>query len=172
MRIGLLSDTHIAWEQKEIPPKVLELFQGVDLILHGGDIYRHDVLDELEKIAPVLAALGDDDYESPDIRISEKHVLQLEGHTLWLLHEGPHVPMTEERLTWWWQNRTSADENNNGKPDIIVSGHEHRTIVERCNGILHINPGSPTLLHYKRGPGTIAILELESGKSEVEIIHL
>ena len=77
MRIGLLSDTHIAWEEKELPRKVFEIFYGVDLILHGGDIYAHSVLDELGRIAPVLAALGDDDYTSDDPRIKETRIFSI-----------------------------------------------------------------------------------------------
>ena len=172
MRIGLISDTHIPWEQKELPPQVLETFQGVDLILHAGDIYAHYVLDELERIAPVLAALGDDDYPGPDSRVQERHILELEGQKLWLIHEGPHTPLSTSWLSLWWQNRISPEEDKYGKPDIIVSGHEHRTIVERCDGILYINSGSPTLLNYQRGLGTVGILELNSGKADVRIIQL
>ena len=172
MRIGLISDTHIPFEGKELPPQVMETFQGVDLILHAGDIYAHYVLDELERIAPVLAALGDDDYRGPDPRVQEKHVLELEGQKLWLIHEGPYLPISPLWLSLWWQNRISPDEDNYGKPDIIVSGHEHRTMVERFDGILFINPGSPTLLNYKRGLGTVGILELNSGKADVRIIQL
>jgi len=172
MRIGLISDTHIAWEERELPPQILEIFQGVDLILHAGDIYAHHVLDELEHIAPVLAALGDDDYRSADPRVKEKHVLELEGQTLWLIHEGPPTPLSPSWLTFWWQNRISPEEDKYGKPDIIVSGHEHHTLVESCDEVLYINPGSPTLPNYQRGLGTVAILELNSGKADVSIIQL
>ena len=172
MRIGLISDTHIPWAQKELPPQVMETFQGVDLILHAGDIYTHSVLDELERIAPVLAALGDDDYPGPDPRVQEKHILELEGQTLWLIHEGPHTPMSPSWLSLWWQNRISPEEDKYGRPDIIVSGHEHHTVVERCDGVLYINPGSPTLLNYQPGLGTVGILELNADKAEVRIIQL
>jgi len=171
MRIGLISDTHIPFERKELPPQVLETFQGVDLILHAGDIYAHAVLDELEHIAPVLAALGDDDYSAPDPRIKEKHILKLEGQTLWLIHEGPHIPISPLWLSLR-QNRISPEKDKYSRPDIIVFGHEHRTVVERCDGVLYINPGSPTLLNYQPGLGTVGILELNSGKADVHIIHL
>ncbi len=172
MLIGLLSDTHIPWEQKALPPQVFEVFRDVDLILHGGDIYSHIVLDDLESIAPVLAALGDDDYPGPDPRVKEKHILELEGHTLLLIHEGPYIPLTPEQLALWWKNRISPGEEKYGQPDIIVSGHEHRTLLERTDGILHISSGSPTLLHYKRGLGTVALLELKPGFEDVQIIQL
>lgn len=172
MRIGLLSDTHIAWEEKEVPRKALEIFQGVDLILHAGDIYSHSVLTELEKIAPVLAALGDDDYETDDPRIKEKHVLDIEGLKIWLIHEGPFLNWEEKWITKWWKQRSDPSDNGYGKPDIIISGHEHRAFIERVHGILCMSSGSPNLLHYQRGPGTIGMLEIEKGKSRVEIIHL
>ena len=172
MRIGLLSDTHIPWAEKELSSQVLETFQGVDLILHAGDIYTHAVLDELERIAPVLAALGDDDYPGPDERVKEKHVLELDGLTLWLIHEGPYTPISPSWLSLWWQSRISPEQENCSKPDIIVSGHEHRTMVECSDGVLCINPGSPTLLNYQRGLGTVGILEINSGKADVRIIHL
>jgi uncharacterized protein len=172
MRIGLLTDTHVAWEEKELPRRVLELFQGVNLILHAGDIYSHFVLDELEQIAPVYAALGDDDYTTDDPRIKEIHTLELEGHKVWLTHEGPYLPLPEPWITKWWQQRAKPGENGYGKPDIIISGHEHRTMVEKNDGILCINSGSPNLLHYQRGPGTIGILELEPDKMDIRIIRL
>jgi putative phosphoesterase len=172
MRIGLVSDTHIPWSQRDLPQQVLDTFRGVDLILHAGDIYSHDVLDQLEKVAPVLAALGDDDYPGPDVRVREKHVLEIDGQVLWLIHEGPYAPISATFIPLWWQSRISAADTHKGKPDIIVSGHQHRTIVERTNGLLHISSGSPTLLHYQKGLGTVGILEIGSGKTEVNIIQL
>jgi len=62
IRIGLVSDTHIPKSTHVLPPQVKEAFKDVDLIFHAGDIYVVSVLDELEHLAPVLAAEGDDDY--------------------------------------------------------------------------------------------------------------
>lgn len=172
MRIGLLTDTHIAWEEKELPRRVLDIFQDVDLILHAGDIYAHFVLDDLARIAPVLAALGDDDYPTNDSRIKEKHILELEDLKIWLIHEGPYLPLPEPWITRWWERRSNPGETGYGKPDIIISGHEHCTRIERADGILCINSGSPNLLHYRRGPGTVGILDIENGKADIEIIRL
>ena len=173
MLIGLLTDTHIPWERKKLPEQVLEVFKDADLILHAGDIYSHAVLDDLETIAPVLAARGDDDYYSgPDSRVQEKHVLRLEGLTLWLMHEGPPLPLTRSRFSLWWKNKISPEDDNYGKPNIIVCGHEHRHFIERFDGLLYVNSGSPTYLHYKRGLGTVGLLEIKDKKADVEIIQL
>ena len=172
MRVGLLSDTHIPQVAKELPPELMEAFRGVDLILHAGDIYVPSVLDNLERIAPVLAARGDDDYADTliDERVKEKHILELEGQTLWLIHERPDSAMSPYRLSSWWQSRLSPGQDKS--PDIVVFGHEHRTVVQHVDGILFVNPGSPTFLNYCRGLGTIGILDINSGEADVRIQYL
>ncbi|PIE05362.1 MAG: hypothetical protein CSA75_05150, partial [Sorangium cellulosum] len=46
--VGVLSDTHGL-----IRPSVVEALQGVDLIVHAGDIGGKEVVRELELVAPV-----------------------------------------------------------------------------------------------------------------------
>ena len=170
MRIGLLSDTHIPQAEKELPRELATAFRSVDLILHAGDIYLTSVLDSLESIAPVLAARGDDDDGDTllDKRVKGKHVLQLEGKTLWLIHERPHS------YSWWqsdwWQSWLSPEPD--GRPDIVVFGHEHRAVVQQVDGVLFINPGSPTFLYYCRGLGTAGILDINSGEVDTRILRL
>jgi len=166
MRIGLLSDTHIPEARSGLPPEVKKAFEGVDLILHAGDIYALSVLDELEEIAPVLAALGDDDYPAPDDRLQEIHTLKLEGQTLWLVHMR-HMLFSPSRLGL---NGNPSEQEHT--PTIVVFGHEHRTVVESSRGAFYVCPGSPTLLHYHRGLGTVGILELDSGKATIQIMQL
>ena len=174
MRVGLLSDTHIPQAAEALPTELMEAFRGVDLILHAGDIYITSVLDDLEHIAPVLAARGDDDWGATltDNRVQEKHALELEGQILWLIHKRPE----SLRFPWWVtslrQSRTSQEQNKYAIPDIVVFGHEHRTVIERLEGILLINPGSPTFLGYRRGLGTVGILEIDSGEADAHIIQL
>ena len=61
MLIGLISDTHIPDRAKEIPQKVFDAFSEVDLILHAGDLTSLKVIEDLEKIAPVMAIQGNMD---------------------------------------------------------------------------------------------------------------
>ena len=172
MRIGLLSDTHVPLPVKELPiAELTEAFRGVDLILHGGDIYSLSVLNDLERIAPVLAARGDDDYgeTARDERVQEKHILNLDGHIVWLVHQRPFVPIMSQD---WWLSSTNPEQNEFGKPNIIIFGHEHRTVVETVNRVLFVNPGSPTFLHYQHGLGTYGILDTDSGIPHVRILQL
>ena len=61
MRIGLISDTHVPQAASKLPVEVERAFDRVELILYAGDISRLSALDQLERIAPVLAARGDGD---------------------------------------------------------------------------------------------------------------
>ena len=162
MRIGLVSDTHIPDVAKQIPVQIKDAFQGVELILHAGDIYIPSVLDDLECIAPVLAAEGDDDHEYEgmvtDKRVKEKHILTLDGQLLWLVHDPPYA--------------LKPRKGQNSTPDIVVFGHEHYPLAKRVDGILYINPGSPTFLRYNRGLGTVGILDIDAKGAEARILQL
>ena len=167
MLIGLLSDTHIRSPGHRaslsqllanvLPPQVKEAFHGVDLILHAGDIYTLPILDELELVAPILASEGDDDpFEVVnDKRLKQEHTITVQGVTIWLSHY---------RL---WP------EDAQGKPpDVIVFGHTHQSTLESHDGILRINPGSPTFPNYKHRLGTVGLLNISSGKAEAQIVQL
>ena len=171
MRIGLLADTHIPEAAEKLPAEIMEAFQGVDLILHAGDIYSLSVLDDLEHIAPVLAARGDDDYGDAltDKRVKEKHNLKLDGRNLWLVHDR-QLSFNTIYASWFTNNQSEQEGSSN--PDIIVCGHEHRPIVERVYDILYVSPGSPTFQDYHRGLGTVGILDFNSGKIDVRILKL
>ena len=157
MLIGLLSDTHIPDAVLSLPPQLKDVFRDVDLILHAGDIFVVDVLDELSSIAPVLAARGDSDYLEirQDKRVKERHILTIDGVTIWLCHDG----------------QLPADETEN-LPDVIISGHTHWATVKNREGVLQVNPGSPTYPVYKCELGTVALLRVSAGKADAEIIQL
>lgn len=172
MRIGLVSDTHVPTHVKELPfDKLAEVFKGVDLILHGGDIYDLSVLNDLERIAPVLAARGDDDYGATarDERVQEKHVLNVGGQIIWLVHQRPYIPRMPPA---WWQERVDPGRGEFGKPNIVVFGHEHRTVDETIDGVHYVSPGSPTFLHYQQGLGTYGIIDTDSGEPDVRVLNL
>jgi putative phosphoesterase len=157
MRIGVLSDTHIP-EAPVLFPEILEALTGVDLILHAGDIVVARVLDELEQVAPVLAAEGNHDYHlASDPRIELLHRLELEGHTLALLHTFEPTSPRLERLV-----RLRLD---GVRPDVVVCGDSHVERIDVVDGVLVLNAGSATLPR-NRSPrlGHVAFLALERGR--------
>jgi putative phosphoesterase len=164
MRIGLISDTHIPDVAPSIPHQVVEVFSGVDLILHTGDIFVASVLDELQSIAPVLAARGDDDYGIFDDRIDNVQQLTFDGLHLYAIHSS----------RYWARSIILKPEDHNleNAPDIVVHGHTHRETVERMGESLLVSPGSATFPEYQLRLGTVALLTIENGRADARIIRL
>jgi len=165
--IGLLSDTHVriaghrvslsTLTSSELPIQIKAAFDGVDLILHAGDIYTLPVLDYLEYVAPVLAAEGDDDpFDIPiDKRVKPVQTITVDGVTITMSHH-------KERI----------DDPRNGPSDIIVYGHTHQSKLENGGGTIRINPGSPTFPSYNYGLGTVGLISINSGKADARIVQL
>lgn len=174
MRIGLIADTHIPEARPDLPRDIFAFFSGVDLILHAGDLHVLQVLDWLEEMAPVVGVRGNGDdggsgrpLVPEDPRLKETQVLHLEGLRIGMLHtlpwylEYPH-PLGESMVQRF------------GEPvDIIVYGDSHVAEIERREGILVINPGSPTLPNNLTArPGTVALLEVSQRQAEARILQL
>ena len=177
-RIGLISDTHIPEAMPEIPKEVLDVFKGVDMILHAGDMHAIRVLDWLERIAPVLAARGNGDgpgLQSPgkgnanqDPRIKHAQVVESGGLKIGVVHDFP-FPEEAEYLSI----DAFLERDFGGHVDVVVCGHTHLAKISEYQGILIINPGSPTLPNnYSSRLGNVGILEIEDGKARAEILQL
>ncbi len=177
MRIGLISDTHIPEACEHLPARVFEVFRGIDLVMHAGDVYVNRVLDELAEIAPVIAAMGNGDEGldghrhrlDPDDRVREAHLVELEGVRIGLVHAIPTPEETSQEVF-----ERAVLRHFGGPVDVIVQGHSHIEGIVRYGETLVVNPGSATLpRNLVDIPGTVAILEVCDGAVvSAEIIHL
>ena len=167
MRIGLISDTHIPEACEHLPARVFEVFRGIDLVMHAGDVYVNRVLDELAQIAPVIAALGNGDEGldghqhrlETDARVREAHLLELEGVRIGLVHAIPTPDETSQEVF-----ERAMHRHFGGPVDVVVQGHSHIEGVVRFGATLVVNPGSATLpRNLTNIPGTVAILEVADG---------
>jgi uncharacterized protein len=154
MRIGLISDTH-----GKLRPEVFTAFEGVDLILHAGDVGPADILVELATIAPVHAVVGNTDGFELQSRVSEVVELDLGGHRVVMLHGHVLGSPTPERLRMLHPDA-----------DVIVYGHTHRQRVDIVDGCLVVNPGAAGAARFRLRPA-VAILTLEEGRSP-EVRHI
>lgn len=154
MRIGLISDTHGL-----LRPEVFAAFEGVDRILHAGDVGAEDILVELRTIAPVDAVIGNTDGWTLRAALPEERTLALDGHTLVLAHGHLLGSPTPEALRRTWP-----------RADIIVYGHTHVQLVDRA-GALTINPGAAGPRRFRLEP-SVAILTLGQGVADVELVEL
>ena len=169
--IGLISDTHIAFPHEKLPPQIGDALRGVDLILHAGDIWIPSVLDELEVVAPVKAAWGDDDMPADlgnDRRMMDGYYLLLEGVTLWLTHVKPRYALLDPDKELYQALPVGPKD----PPRVVVYGHTHFAKIEHYNGTLLVNPGSATVPNYVPKLGTVAILTISSGEVEACLVPL
>jgi putative phosphoesterase len=148
VRIGVVADTHCPEFLDRLPPRLGELLDGVDLILHAGDVSAQETLAELGRIAPVEAVKGDHDA---GLVLPERRVVEVGGKRIGLVH-GNRSRLFEEPATfagtislgyWWpqaglhrWLRRAFPD------ADAVVYGHTHRAEARRHNGALLFNPGA------------------------------
>src|SRR5512135_2891856 len=95
MKIGVLADTHIPDKKRALPPRVLEMFAPVEIVLHAGDITAMEVLQQLEEqISLTFAVYGDRDPAALRPYLQETQVLEFGGCRIGLLH-GHRDPRTE-----------------------------------------------------------------------------
>jgi putative phosphoesterase len=123
-KIGVISDTH-----DFLDPRVRELFQGVDHILHGGDIGMAWLILDLKAIAPVTAVLGNTD--EANLRFKQTEVIDLAGRKF-LIHHIVNPRGPDEAL----RKRISRE-----RPAVVVFGHTHKPFSETIQDILFFNPG-------------------------------
>lgn len=176
LRIGLVSDTHIPEARPALWPQVFEAFRGVDYILHAGDIHDLSVIDELSALAPTFAARGNGDdgsggrpVQPDDERLREAWLLELGGLRIGMTHTLP-IPAwsrdyTLERAMLRHFGRTDLD--------VLVHGDTHVEAIDIVDGILCVNPGSPTFpRNMQTSLGTIGFLEIRDGTPTASIWQL
>lgn len=161
MRIGVLADTHIPARAKTLPEQVYGVFSGVDRIIHAGDIVDKSVLDELETIAPVSAVFGNRDTEALKQWLPETLILELHGFRIGVFHGHGDKGTTMQRLPGFFPGAAL---------DCVLFGHSHIPYMEKRNGVLYFNPGSPTVRKHQKY-GSVGILTLGSS-IEAELIYL
>jgi putative phosphoesterase len=152
LRVGLISDTHAPRFWKALPPRVAAAFDGVEAILHAGDVCTPDVLEQLGTIAPVRCARGNND--PPDLAPTTVE-LTLATTRIVVVHETGPATGRMPRL----RKRHAA-------ADLVVFGHSHIPWDETCDGLRALNPGSPTDKR-RQAHGTVMVLDLPSGRVQL-----
>lgn len=155
VRLGVVADTHAPRRWLTMPAAVARALDGVDLILHAGDVCVAGVLDELAALAPVRAVIGNND--GPDVAawgatdVVEDTLAQVR---VAMLHDAGAAAGRPTRMA----RRFAA-------ADLVVFGHSHipADVPATATTPRLVNPGSPT--DRRRQPrGTIARIDLVDGR--------
>jgi putative phosphoesterase len=155
VRIGLISDTHGL-----LRPQVFRAFEGVDLILHAGDVGDVDILTALEAIAPVSAVWGNTDGWELRDRLPEVARVAVGGGEAVVVHGQQFGARTPELVARAYPGAT-----------LVVFGHSHVPVVERVESTLAVNPGSAGARRFKL-PVTVAIATVEHDRVEARLVQL
>ena len=118
MILGLISDTH-----NLLRPEVLAALEGVDAILHAGDINSQQILNQLQTIAPVYAVRGNADKEWAECLPSFLD-FELGGLHIYMTHKKKDLPPALSPY------------------DLVFVGHSHQYSETRQGSTLIVNPGS------------------------------
>lgn len=147
MKVAILSDTHGL-----LRPQVVERLKSADVILHGGDINKPSIVDQLRQYAPLYVVRGNNDKEWAE-EIPHHLTVTLDGVTFYLVHNKKEVP----------SDLTGVD--------VVVFGHSHKYVQEENAGLLWLNPGScgPRRFHQEI---TMMMAVVEHGTIRAERIDI
>jgi putative phosphoesterase len=148
--IGVISDTH-----NLLRPEAVEALRNVDLIIHAGDFCKLTIIEELEKIAPVIVVRGNNDKGSWTDEIPICREVEIEGILLYIIHDIKDM------------NVHPASPGIN----VVISGHTHKPLIKENNDILYLNPGSAGSRRFNL-PVTIGKLKINGSDVKAELTHL
>jgi predicted phosphodiesterase len=203
-RIGFLSDDHNTRDDGgDLPAEVLEAFRsaGCDLIVHLGhmgvrdDTLGRGVLDRLAIVAPVLAVRDFSGKKAGGSYITPAEgervagltrVIEAGGFRIGAVHNlekepGPAISTPPAGLPKLdgIDVRAVLAEKFGGPVDIVAFASTHREVAILKDGVLFVNPGSPTFpkgraarVAGQRALGTVGVLDVSGGTAVFEVIHL
>ncbi len=137
-RFGVISDTHGLFR-----PEITSLFEGVDYILHAGDIGKPAVLHELNKIAPTISVLGNMDISSWFPGTGKTEIVETENRRIMILHSLDELDL----------------DPGASEIDVVIHGHSHKPSAHRKKGVWYVNPGSAGPPRFLL-PVSVAVMEV------------
>lgn len=150
--VGVISDTHglLRWEAEAA-------LADVDHIIHAGDIGAPQIIERLQRIAPVTVVRGNNDKDWWADRIPETAIANIEGRRLYVLHDIADLDL-------------DLDPGAGGF-SAVIAGHSHKPAIVEKDGVLFLNPGSAGPNRFKL-PIAIAKLYVSSTTIRAEIHNL
>jgi putative phosphoesterase len=148
--VGVISDTHGL-----VRPEAVEALKGSGLIIHAGDVGGPEVLEELGRVAPVVAVRGNNDRGAWAGALAEYEAFEVNRAFVYVLHDLKELDIAPAAAGF----------------RVVVSGHSHKPLVEERRGVLYLNPGSAGPRRFKL-PVTVARLKMNGEDVNAEIINL
>ena len=143
---GLLSDTHMPMRLSALPAALFEALDGIDMLLHAGDVGELSVLDELSSLAPVVAVHGNDDSKDSQASLPYSTLVTAAGTRilLWHSHHQSRQHEFADRVIDAFMPKLEriSQRAREAGARVAVFGHWHIPLVRTVDGVLLINPGA------------------------------
>ena len=150
MLVGIISDTHGL-----LRPEAERALEGVEMIIHAGDVGHPEILAKLKRVAPVFAVRGNVDTEPWAQELPVTAVVELGGASFYVLHNLRELDLRPEAAGF----------------QAVISGHTHKAEQSERDGVLYLNPGSAGPKRFQL-PVTLALLDVGRKPWNVRIIGL
>jgi putative phosphoesterase len=148
--VGVISDTHGL-----LRPEAVAALQGVDLILHAGDVGSAEVLETLKGIAPVVAVRGNNDKGAWANELPHWEVAEVGAIYIYMIHDLKEIDISPAGVGF----------------QVVVSGHSHKPAVEERKGVLYVNPGSAGPRRFSL-PISVARIQVNGDFVTAEILQV
>jgi hypothetical protein len=159
--LGILSDTHGYFH-----PELIDALDGVDHILHAGDIGDLSIIDGLKAVAPVTAVYGNVDGWDIRHRTGEHQRVTFAGVNVWMTHIAGRPGA--------WQ-RGMGEKLRADPPDVFICGHSHILRIERVEGfqnMLYLNPGAAGRQGFHQRKTCVRLVLDDGSPVQADVIHL
>lgn len=148
--VGLISDTHGL-----LRPEAVRALEGSHLIIHAGDIGDPKILQELGRLAPVVAVRGNIDIDAWSADLPETAVAEAGPDLIYVLHDIHRLDLSPSVAGM----------------HMVVSGHSHKPSQEERDGIIYLNPGSAGPRRFNL-PVTLARVDVTRKPWRIEFVEL
>jgi uncharacterized protein len=133
-RVVVTGDTHLGPRRRgPLPAALLAACAGADRILHTGDVMTAELLDELAALAPLDGVTGNCDGWEIAARLPAEQTLEIAGVTIALIHDAGREDVRRPVLRAHFPGAR-----------VVCFGHSHMPLCHDRDGLLLLNPGSPT----------------------------
>ncbi|WP_416198534.1 MAG: Phosphoesterase [Sporanaerobacter sp.] len=132
VKIFVVSDTHGKIDKFIQFAKILE---KPDLIIHLGDYVDDSFEIERQMNIDTIRVKGNCDFDREGV--NEEEILNINGKKIFLTH-GNKYNVKYDLFSLSYKAKEEG-------ADVVLFGHTHTPIIEEYDGILFMNPGSPTI---------------------------
>ena len=148
--VGILSDSH-----GHLDPRIKDMVNQCDYIVHAGDIFNANVLNQLKAKKEIIAVAGNNDFagfwdkSETDIveALPDSAKLELPGGLLIVEHGhrlGNHPD--HDQLRW-----------DHAEARLVVYGHTHHRVIDQKAEPWVINPGASGKVRTHGGPSCLVL---------------